>query len=82
MGVLLFGFHSLDIDKVIAGIWGIDWERIPCISNTIKQKSRFQLPNGNAIVYSNKEQYNIGEIDQLNRDNFKHIKMPSGWRDV
>ena len=82
MGLLLFGSHSLDIDKVIAGIWGIDWERIPCISNTLRQKSRFQRPNRSTEVYSNEKRYNIGEIERLNRENFKHIKMPSGWQDV
>lgn len=82
MGLLLFGSNSLNIDKVIAGIWGIDWKRIPCISNTLKQKSRLRIPCGSAEVSSNEEKYNIGKIDRLNPGDFKHITMPSGWRDV
>lgn len=82
MGMLLFGFHSLDIDRVIAGIWGIDWKKIPCIFRTMEQKSRYYLPFGDAEVYSNSDRYAIGDLEHLNRGDYKHIKMSSGWEDV
>ena len=82
MGIILFGFNSLDIDKVITGIWGIDWKRIPCISNILKQKSRFCLIHENTKVYSNEVRYNIGKIEKLDRKKFDHIKMSFGWEDV
>lgn len=78
MGMIVAGFDSVNVDKVVASIMGIDYRKIPCIQGASTYLQQ-QSTNCGCTVRSNKMSLNFDSIELIEPTEFRHVVMPKGW---
>ena len=81
MGMIVAGEDRLELDRLLASLFGVDPEKIPCVAKA-EYGERYALVRSHCRIRSNDPALQADIAEEIDCGDYPHAAMPPGWESV